>query len=471
MGTKTLKVGAAETNIDPKPGTQLAGWLDVDRPCDTFLDPLSARAVVIDNGEAVVALVGLDLLSLRWTQVNAIRRRAAETTAIPAENILIASSHTHCGPATATLSPILRDEPYIETLVERVTATIGEAFANRRPARIGIASGFEGRLSFNRRYITKAGGTLTHPPTASPMLSHVEGPIDPEVGVLCARDAEGKTIANVVNFACHPTHHGGGTIVSADFPGELARLRKAIDGPQCVTVFLNGAFGNLHHNNPMDPACNEQDTPHRMAKALSDDMSKIIEGMSFEVNVVLRVASRTLEFPLKKVPEEMVARAREVLAGPVELSAEPVHIDRVMARWGGASERFTPHPYYAERVLALYERARKRPFSRGEIQVIRIGETAIVSNPAEMFCQIALAIKLASPARLTYIAGNANGVLGYMPNRGAFELPMQPGTGPCYGTKGDYETRPVPWARVAPEAADMSIAASLDLIKECFPDT
>ena len=49
--TMTLRAGFAEAGITPPPGTGKIGWME-DLRCEKFIDPLSARIAVFDNGAA-----------------------------------------------------------------------------------------------------------------------------------------------------------------------------------------------------------------------------------------------------------------------------------------------------------------------------------------------------------------------------------------------------------------------------------
>jgi len=74
------------------------------------------------------------------------------------------------------------------------------------------------------------------------------------------------------------------------------------------------------------------------------------------------------------------------------------------------------------------------------LQVIRLGEVALVGIPGEMFARLGLEIRRRSPFRNTYVIGMANGTIGYIGDRAAYELggyqlwagehsPSEPGTG------------------------------------------
>ncbi|HEY8741899.1 MAG TPA: hypothetical protein VIU62_02290, partial [Chloroflexota bacterium] len=92
-----------------------------------------------------------------------------------------------------------------------------------------------------------------------------------------------------------------------------------------------------------------------------------------------------------------------------------------------------------------------------EIQVLRLGDVALVGVPGELFCEIGLAIKQQSPAPRTLVVGFANNYQGYFPTPAAYE-------------EGDYEVIAAPWSRYTAEAGKQIEATALALLRECFPD-
>src|SRR5688572_31140096 len=81
-------------------------------------------------------------------------------------------------------------------------------------------------------------------------------------------------------------------------------------------------------------------------------------------------------------------------------------------------------PKFLDRVKAfkvLDIAAREGKPHEVEVQVIALGnELAWVSLPGEIFVELGLAIKKASPFRHTMIAELANGSIGYIPDRQAY---------------------------------------------------
>ncbi len=420
-----LRAGFAQVDITPPLGTEKAGWLRL-RIAEEILDPVYARTLVLESNGTLMGFVSLDLLSVRWTQVDQIRT-AAESLGIPKTNLMVAATHNHAGPAIVCAGGTTRDDRYIEFMVAGVTHALQQAITTMVPAKLAVASGTEGRISFIRRFIMKDGSVRTHPPAGSPEIRCAEGVIDPELGVLCAKDHDDKVLGFIINFACHPTHHGGGTAISAGWPGQLSLAVKQAFGNNCVTVFLNGAFGNIHHGNPFDPEY--VDDMNRMGRILAEDVQKLIPAMEFADDVSLAAQTTTLELPIRDID------------GPYGLGAK-------------YPQRFPDDEIYEASIRKLRAKKAQRDYALAEVQCLRIGdEGALVGIPAEYFVQLGLRIKMESPLPYTYVVGAANGMLGYVPHREAFE-------------RGGYETTIGMWSKLVPAAGDMLTDAAINLINQ-----
>ena len=137
------------------------GWLQ-DITIESIRDPLFARIAVFESDGERAAFVQLDLLSIRWTQVNDIRRRVEAQFGFPGDRVLVCATHNHAGPAVAGLEPLPRDEPYIEAMVRKVVAAFGQALAGSAEAEIGFGHALEWELARNRRFIMRDGTVKTH---------------------------------------------------------------------------------------------------------------------------------------------------------------------------------------------------------------------------------------------------------------------------------------------------------------------
>ena len=116
-----LHAGAATSNITPKLGVHMQGYL-TDRLADDIADELFAKAIVLRNDDTALAIVVCDLIACYQEHVDIARARAAALTGIPAENILIAATHTHYGPVTMDIAGIPQEKAYTEWAMEKAAA-------------------------------------------------------------------------------------------------------------------------------------------------------------------------------------------------------------------------------------------------------------------------------------------------------------------------------------------------------------
>jgi len=419
----SLKAGFAEVDITPPVGTHKIGWI-IDIVSDRVLDPLFARVAVLDSGGARIAFIGLDTLSIRWTTTSDIRRRIEKKCGFPGSNIMVAATHNHAGPAVANCGDAPRDDGYVETLVTKVVSAFGQALSGLQEAELGFGACFEFSLSRNRRVIMRDGTTQTHGNFSNPLALCFEGPIDPEVAVLAARGRDGRLLGSVVNFTCHPTHHGGEASLSGGYPGVLAREMKARGCP--VTLYLNGASGNIHD---ACPATGRRSTKEDVGLGLANDVARVLEAMKWRSEAALGARSLTVQLPFRKVTE-----------------------DEVKGTARGA-QRFVDPKAYDRAMPGLLERIRRMGTQPAEVQVLFVDDVAYAAIPAEYFVQYGLRIKEQSHPVHALVVGHANGMVGYVPHREAF-------------VRGGYETTFAPSSKLAPQAGDILADCAISLISQ-----
>jgi hypothetical protein len=444
-----LRVGAGAVDLTPPIGSQIAGQFH-ERTAELVHDPLYAHALVVDDGTTKAALVGCDLLSFKRPTVLRARELAAAATGIPAENILISASHTHTGPRTADIFPMPHDAGYVALLPRLLAGAVAQAARDLQPAEVGVGSGWEESGSHNRRFVKPDGTAHMHPPKGAPGFVGPEGPDDPEVGVLFARGEGGRLVGAVVDYTSHPIVVGHERAVSADYPGYLVRAIEAVKAAPGRVVFLNGAFANVCPIDVYDLTHREYGYAwaERVGNVVAAEAIRVIEKTDTTPDARVRVASRTLELAIRPIGEEQVEAARTLLA-----RGEP---------------RFTPgmtadeaadyrERVYASELLQVAEERHRSPTVQAEVQVVAVGDAAFVAIPGEYFVEFGLEIKRRSPFLFTYIAGNANGCVGYIPTRRAF-------------AGGGYETRLARSSKLVPEAGEQLLEAALRLLDQVHPN-
>lgn len=433
-----LRVGASAVVITPPEGTPLAGYYS-QRGSKTVLDDIHSKAIVLEVGDTKAALVVCDLISLPRHVITEARRQIEAATKIPGSHVMISATHTHTGPVIAresSLDDLIGASSdmgvrYTEKLPELIAKSVADADKKLTPVRASAARGCEEGLSFNRRFHMKDGTVSWNPAKQHPDIVRPAGPIDPEVEVVYFDTVKNAAVATYVNFALHADTVGGAA-VSADFPGVLARQLASYRGPDMVTLFANGCCGNINHRNIawLDGQGGPRET-HRIGTLLASAVLRTTPDLKPVLADSLRVKSEIVKLPLAPITDADVASARET----VKIVNEPKtkFMDKVRAF----------------QVLDVLARDGK-PWEV-EVQVIALGDSvAWVSLPGEIFVELGLAIKKASPFANTHLAELANGSIGYIPDRPAYP-------------QGNYE---VVSARCAAGSGERLVESAVRLLAE-----
>lgn len=456
--TNALSIGTAQKDFTPDKevilgGATISGKIRVDY----IKDPLYARALVIQANERKICMVSLDLLMITKKYVDWIRDEAVKCWGLEPEAIMLHATQNHKSPSLGHFKISeeykaipdelnwLRggDERFHSYAFKQILDCIEEALHKLVPVQIGTASGVEGRVAFNRRMVMRD-GKVAMPGGSGPPLKrsrYLEGPADPELGVVCFREkSESCQIrAMLLNYTCHPVHQLGEFFISADWPGALSEQMKKRYGEPCAPLVFNGACGNI---NPWDPYAEKpNDDASYTGKILADTACKIIEQISFSDEAVLDWRIKRIQIPLRQINEEELIKAKQYLQ------------ENPLPKW--LNDTFVDDKWvYASGLLDLHEQIERHPLYDYEIQVLRIGDAAFIGLPGEPFAETGLQMKLASPAFSTYIVHNTQ-FAGYIPTREAFR-------------HGGYETVTSNWSKFIPEAAELIVEASLEVLNELF---
>lgn len=436
-----VRAGAAAVDITPPLGIPLAGYYHA-RAADGVLDPLYAKALVIEAGGERIAIVAVDLISVTRAVTDEARRLVEQTTGIPGRHVMVAATHTHTAPALsademrveALGAGSAEAREYTRSLPKHIAEAVRLANSALRLARLRAVKARCDDLTFNRRYFLRDGSVGWNPGKLNPDIMLPAGPTDAELHILSVEQPEARgpadSLATLVNFAMH-TDTTGGTRLSADWPGALARVLAAYHGPHHVTGTLLGACGNLNH---LDTAWNwPQSSPaeqHRIGVILGAAVFQAYKRLQPVSALSARAASEVVELALVETTPEEVETARKVLAAVKE------------GRQVGFMEQVR-----AFRILDVAER-KGTPY-RVEVQALALGtDVAWVSLPGEVFAELGLAIKKQSPFKYTFVVTLANENIGYIPDRRSY-------------AEGNYEPES---ARCAPGSGERLADAAVRLL-------
>src|SRR5687767_14045275 len=180
-----LKVGVGKTIITPDPLLPVSGGVGPSQPTTGKRGELTARAMVLHQGETKVAIVQLDLLGFPSVLTARVHKQVPR---IPAENILIGSTHTHSAPDCYGFPGLggksSANLEYMDFVCNQAAAAINSAIDNLQSAHLKIATGeAKGKIAYNYY---------------APEL------YDPRMSVSQALTPAGETISTLVNYAVHP---------------------------------------------------------------------------------------------------------------------------------------------------------------------------------------------------------------------------------------------------------------------------
>lgn len=403
-----LKVGTASVKITPPPGHPMAGGYGI-RLSDGVRDDLLAKAMVLEKDGVKAAFVACDLVALNDAIVEQARERIGAETGVPSENVMMSATHTHSGPVVTgrhAVDPYIGgDMPIAQEFVKNLPVRIAEAVQlaekSLRPAQVAAGVGHEESVAFNRRFLMKDGSIGWNPGRMNPDIVRPVGPTDPDLGVVHFRGAEEKPVATYVNYPLHVAV-AGGTEYSADYPGVIARLLSNAIGNDMLTMFTQGATANVNHIDVENPdQLGGYSESVRIGTILTAEILKTFENLEPVSAESLTVSRKVVELVPAEFDAEDIEEAREV-AERMKGSELPPFLERVQAF----------------KVLNVLQRDRR---VKAEVQVITLGEKiAWVALPGEVFVELGLAIKEASPFPYTMIVSMANGWISYIPDRKAF---------------------------------------------------
>lgn len=407
-----LKAGAFAIDVTPKtfPISTNGGF--EDRLSTKVDDPLHARCLVLDDGKHTIAIAVIDSCAVSREIVEGAKKRVEAKTGIPTSHVLISATHTHSAPTLANVFQSKADLPYCEYLTARIAEGIETAWKARVPARLGFGKIDEPSQLFNRRWKMEDGTVPPGPfePNADKVrmnpgfglkgLIGPNGPVDPQLSLLSVQTRDGKPLCVLANYGLH--YVGGNPNLSADYFGAFAdRLKQLIDpkneSPKFVGIMSNGTSGDV--NNIDFAAPPKKAAPGEQIRFVSEVVARsameALAGVTYRSDVKLSSVETELPLKVRKPDAKQLASARETLKAAEGKKA-----------LSGYREVF------AAEAVALNDYPEAVPVA---IQAHRIGDIAIVGIPCEVFAQIGLDIRRASPLKNQFTISLANGYNGYLP--------------------------------------------------------
>jgi len=486
----TLLAGAAEVDITPPFPVDLLGYVRRPLAARSAYEPLSATACVFRDEEfgTTVVIIAADVVGLTTPMADRIRTRVGELVDCDPANVLLNSSHTHAAPwpgATIKLGGEFDDWTetelrYWESIPDRYASVALEAVERLAPARVSGGVGQAPGLAVNRRERTADGRTI--------LGWNRDGVRDDSVVAIRVDGLDGPPlypdpIATIVSFACHPVVIGPDVAgAGPDFVGPLRSRLSNLDRPVSVTVFLQGAAGDAL---PLE-AFREDDGGaalvaadifgERLAleahHAVADAHPWVVEVDRSDWGSVTPISLYRRRLADDQ-PSQALRSTRRIVSLPL-LPLPPIaDLERelaerradLMVRAASGETRVTMNPIryhisWLELQLRQDADGGRATAIDGEIWAARIGDTAIVGAPGEIFGAIGTAVRRQSPAPVTIFAGYSQGSLGYVATPDEYP---HGGYEPSVSHRGYGQPAPF-----SPEVAGIIEQTAVDLLQELF---
>jgi len=401
-----FRAAAVKVDITPTTPKWLLGY--ADRQSTGVHDHIFHRVIAMDDGRTQIYLVSTDLCLFSPEVYDETAAALEAELGIPRKSFWWSVTHTHSAPEIGPpgiykallvgRSGHEWDREYTREVEQSLIAAVKQAQATLEPAILKIGSG-KSNANINRR-ARDVDGKIT-------LGLNPDGPVDRQFGLIRLERQNGSAIALALNYALHGTVLGGQYMnISGDAPGVVASyLEERLGG---TVAFLNGAAGNAA---PIYSVYPDPKSGHLGEfRVLLGDRVLDAVPTSIRVNApVIQIDEISVETPLK-----------ESLKWPAELSRYARSVD----------------PALTEIQLP--------------IRFLRLGDMAMWSAPVELFSEISIQIRDASPFGQTFFAGYTNGWFGYLPTGRAF-------------AEGGYEPATSPFT----DAAELAVARRvIDFLKK-----
>jgi hypothetical protein len=408
------QAGAARAAITPEGPIWMAGYGSRTRPSEGALHDLWAKALALrDPSGRVGVLVTLDVCGIDRELSNRIRDAIGKAHGLDRAAIVLACSHTHCGPVLGTnligMYPLDETQlatvaQYAERFERTVVDVVGKAIGALAPATLAWG---QGRCEFavNRRNNDQAKAAELRDALA------LEGPVDHDVPVLAVRDGAGALKAVVAQYACHCTVLPINRL-NGDYAG-FAQIALEARHPGAQAMFVAGCGAD---QNPLPRGTIAH--AERYGNRLADAVDEVLAG-----------ALRPVVGAWSQSYEEI----------PLAFGAIP---DR--AAW--AKEAQSPTLAVRNRakaMLATLEKGESLPTTYPyPVQLWRLGpDLDWIFLGGEVTVGYALRLKRNLGSSRTFVAAYCNDVMAYIPTKVVLDEGGYEGGGAMV-----YYGQPAPWS-------------------------
>ena len=480
-----LLAGAAEVDLTPPPGMPKAGYSANAHTSRGFRTRLRARVIHLRSGDASLLLVQCDLLGGSSIVQHLVARAIADRTDVPLAGVFIGATHTHAGPGQFLGTDFYNrfasnksgfDPAYTQFLVAQIASAAQRAVDERRPATLAFGEREVWGLTRNRSLDPHVRNETVADKRTEPQRKFLAA--NPTMHLLrvdaTATDGGREPLAAMVVFSVH----GTGVSVHDDeynadvwayLVGELGHLIQRVHGTRPVVGAIEGTHADVA------PAIRPGLAGHleaaRVGRGLGREAAELYEALEprlhgdvqlgcglREVDLSAHRSIDGIDLPRRPaVGAALVAGAHENLTPGISKVGpfRPGH-GRKRATGPQAEKWVIGSRWLQPLILPLNGFPRVIP-----VQVLRIGDHAIVGLPFELTVETGRRIREAANATLAgsgidrvVVSSVANEYSGYVTTPEEYRRQHYEGGHTLYGPR----TQPFLTAHVARLAGEVARA-------------
>ncbi|TDD68126.1 hypothetical protein E1262_17025 [Jiangella aurantiaca] len=416
------RAGVARRDITPPPGIRTRNWGPaVTDVADGVHRPLTLTALALDDGGgAPLVLVAVD--GTWWRRVEDERRvRSAVLVGLglAEERLLIALSHTHAGPVLCAGDADLPGGALIPAYLDRLAAATVEAgrqaIAALEPAVLDWTTG-RCALATDRELVLDGRAVVGANPAAAADDTVVAGRL--------TATTSGRTLAVVVNYACHPTTLAWqNTLISPDYAGAMREVVETATQAPCL--FLQGASGELA---PAEQYTGDPTVADRHGRALGHAVLSALAGLAPAgtelalAEVVDSGAPLAAWRPAQRPAPSPAASALAARRSVVDLPVRPLPtLAELEQGWAGIDSRSRDERLRRARHLRDGY-LNGGPVVGHPVWAWRIGDALLAAHPGEAYSALQRELRTRFPDRPVLVLNLTNGPgFVYLPTKEAYD--------------------------------------------------
>ena len=415
-----LYIGWSTKSITPDQPVALAGQFET-RISREVKDPITCTALAIETRDKnrsieTAMMVSVDVIAIIDALVDKVKSLVGKRLPdFDVNKIVLNATHTHTGPVLYNNPDWLYDIPedalqpaqYLEFASKQIADAVVEAWNSRQPAGMSWGLG-QAVVGHNRRAVYfnpvpsgfGLGTAVMYGNTKADNFSHFEGYEDHGLEMLFFWNEKKKLTGMVLNLACPSQKTEQISQISADFWHEVrTEIHKKYGKDVCVLPQVAAAGDISPHLMWRKEAEAEmlkrkgitgrQEIARRIVNAINEVYPYVQDDIKNEL--IFRHEYDDISLPIRRVTKAEASRAEELAKEQPDMA------------------------FYHNALLKRYQHQDEHPIFQAKVNVIRLGDVVIATNPFELFLDLGMRIKTRSDAVLTFIVQLANGGIDYLP--------------------------------------------------------